>query len=435
MQSKSIKNSSELRKAFSILLSGTLIVSVLGFISTALIARSLGSDIFGIFAIMTSLTLIIDKLINFQTWQGLIHFGAKYLSNNNEIIDEIKFKKTVNSFFMLDIITSILGFLFSILIISYIYNYFSWPPEYWNYIIIYLFSLLFKFSSFSLGIYRLFNKHYLQMKISTLVTIIRLVLILFLYYYESTLGFYLIAWALTEVILNITLTVNAFKIIKSKYIKKNQFSVGINKKMELFRFSFWTNVAGIVDLPAKELDTLIVGFLAGDKEAGFYKLAKQCMSMIGRLASPLYQAIYPIQVKIITDNKKRDALKLTKSVSLKITLFSFIFIAISYFIIDDLIITFLGTSYKDLIFIAFVAICIKSIDIIFTAYHALFIAYGFVKQNVILLSITNLALIIGFFILIPIGGSELAIYCIGFQAIITFLLKYIYIKRATRNEV
>ncbi|WP_158222411.1 oligosaccharide flippase family protein [Tamilnaduibacter salinus] len=61
----------------SVLLSGGLLVSLLGVVSVVLVARQLGPETFGIFALLTSTVLVVDRLVNFQSWQAVVRYGSK----------------------------------------------------------------------------------------------------------------------------------------------------------------------------------------------------------------------------------------------------------------------------------------------------------------------------------------------------------------------
>lgn len=58
------------------LVSGSVLGGLLGLCATLLAARHLGPTAFGLIAIVMTYTAMADRLINFQTWQALIRYGA-----------------------------------------------------------------------------------------------------------------------------------------------------------------------------------------------------------------------------------------------------------------------------------------------------------------------------------------------------------------------
>jgi len=419
-----------LKKAFLVLLGGTLTASILGFISIGLVARGLGLENFGVFAIITSYLLIIDKLVNFQSWQALIKFGSIAQEFSlDEPEKKIEIQKVSAFCFSIDIFTALIGFLLAILLADLLCSYFEWDSDIYFTLLIYSCSMLFKFSSFGLGLFRLFNRHSLQAKIIVISAIVKFILTFIAFVLEQGLFTYLIIWGVTDILLNLLITLYAFLLLNSVTDSKNPFSAGFGFNKKLVHFVLWTNVSGLIDLPAKELDVMFVGILTSEKEAGLYKLAKQVMAMVGRLASPIYQSIYPIQVSNISKGTIQAAITLTNNVSIKLFSASAVVILLGYFALGDIVILILGESYRALIPIALLALIVKSLDTIFTSYHSLFIAFGYVKQNVLILLFANTLLVIGFYITVPYWGVDAALYCIAFQAFITLILKLIYIKK------
>jgi O-antigen/teichoic acid export membrane protein len=424
----------KLKKAFMVLLGGTLIASILGFASIGLVARGLGLERFGIFAIITSYLLIIDKLVNFQSWQALIKFGAIAQESSLDEVDKKNEIQKVSAFcFSIDLFTALLGFLLAILLAEPLCRYFEWDSDIYFMLLLYSGSMLFKFSSFGLGLFRLLNRHSLQANIIVISAIVKFILTFIAFVLEQSLFTYLIIWGLTDILLNLLITFYSVLLLNSVTGSKNPFSAGLGFNKPLVRFVLWTNVSGLIDLPAKELDVMFVGILTSEKEAGLYKLAKQVMAMVGRLGSPLYQSIYPIQVSNISKGTIQAAITLTNHVSIKLFSASAVVILLGYFALGDIVILILGESYRALIPIAFLALSVKSLDTIFTSYHSLFIAFGYVKQNVLILLFANTLMVIGFYITVPNWGVDAALYCIAFQAFITLVIKLIYIKRKNRH--
>ncbi|RLB71828.1 MAG: hypothetical protein DRH03_05415, partial [Deltaproteobacteria bacterium] len=69
---------------------------------------------------------------------------------------------------------------------------------------------------------------------------------------------------------------------------------GIGRRFPgLWRFVWTTNLNSSIRMSSRELDTLLVGGLAGVAAAGLYKVAKQFAGILGRFSDPLYQSIYP----------------------------------------------------------------------------------------------------------------------------------------------
>lgn len=412
---------SRLKNSFFALLGGTFFSSVLGFFSIGLIAKGLGLEQFGIFALCLSIVAVIDKVVNFQSWQALIKFGTDYLNNKkyNEFLRLVKFC------ILIDSITALLGLLIALIISPLIVMYFSWGDDSQTVLNIIIISLIFKFSSFSLGVFRLFDRNKEQALVQVYSSVIKLSLIGGCYLLDANVVYYALAWTISELVLNLCLSIQAILILKSKN-KKWFFPFDITMDKKVFKFVFWTNLTSLVDLPAKELDVVLLSVLTNETQAGLYRLAKQAMTIIGRLIGPLYQSIYPIQTDFIEKKKIADVMSFTKNITLKIGAFSILPILFSYFLMEYFVLNTLGREYIELIPIAIFAIFIKCIDVIFTLYHSLFIAFGYVKKNVQIVLVANIIMMLLFLIIVPIYGTYAAIACLFIQSMITFAWKYRY---------
>ncbi|ANS84197.1 Inner membrane protein YghQ [Vibrio scophthalmi] len=415
----------KLKRGFISLMGGTLISSVFGFISIALVARSLGVNQFGIFAIITSYALIIDKLFNFQSWQALIKFGSDALETDseNDILSICGFC------FSLDIVSSVISFTIALILSVFIIDYFAWGEQ--EKIALYIISIscLFKFSSYAIGVFRVFDENVVQAKILSYAAFIKCSLVVIAFSYNANIVVYALIWTLSELVLNIMNVISSYRIMNKRF-DGGKVKLGFtNSDSKIVKFVLWTNLSGAVDLPSKELDVFMVGILSSDSQAGLYKLAKQAMIIVGRLAGPMYQAAFPIQAKYVSKKDFKNTLLFTKHASIKSLYLSVAIVVFSFLSIDMVVNIFIGSNYSDLIPLALLAISVKALDTNLTLYHSLFIALGFVKKNVTIIFISNLIMMFLFVVLIPLYGAIGAVLTILFQSIMTFAWKLSYIKR------
>jgi O-antigen/teichoic acid export membrane protein len=67
---------SRVLKHAGVLLSGNAAASLLGLLSLLVAARHLGAQQFGTLVLIQTYALVIDRLINFQSWQAFIKYGS-----------------------------------------------------------------------------------------------------------------------------------------------------------------------------------------------------------------------------------------------------------------------------------------------------------------------------------------------------------------------
>jgi hypothetical protein len=69
----------QLFKNVGVLVSGDAVSSLFGLGYLALTTRALGARQFGVLVLVQTFAALVDRLVNFQSWQGLIKYGAEAL--------------------------------------------------------------------------------------------------------------------------------------------------------------------------------------------------------------------------------------------------------------------------------------------------------------------------------------------------------------------
>ncbi|MEE9434926.1 MAG: oligosaccharide flippase family protein, partial [Sphingorhabdus sp.] len=59
------------------------VTAVLSFFYLAIITRTLGPALFGVFALILSTNRLTVALLRFETWQTIVHFGIKHLEGGD----------------------------------------------------------------------------------------------------------------------------------------------------------------------------------------------------------------------------------------------------------------------------------------------------------------------------------------------------------------
>ncbi|MGJ8526421.1 hypothetical protein LMG33818_002172 [Halomonadaceae bacterium LMG 33818] len=104
-----------LKNAF-VLFSSNVGSALIGLLSLALASRTLGPDLFGILIIIQTYTRTISALLQFQSWQVIVRYGAPALVRRELPI----FKQVVNFSFALDIVSSVLAFSVAIMVLPWV---------------------------------------------------------------------------------------------------------------------------------------------------------------------------------------------------------------------------------------------------------------------------------------------------------------------------
>ena len=348
------KNPALLRlyKNAGILFAGNLSGSVINFLALAIITRALGLEMFGVFALLTAYISLIDRLVSFQTWQALIHFGTKSLHDNNH--------ENLSSLFAfgwgLDLFSSTLGFCLSFLGLVYLPHVFGLESVDRHIFLITASVLLLNWISTPTALLRLYDKFIYQAVFANVSAVLRFTgyLFFFLLGYESLLPFISI-WALSLIISRLYLFLMAIRVGR----QNNLFTKGsikivkmVSETPKLLSFVFITNLDGIVRV-VRDLDIFVVNMFLGMSGAGLYKLAREIARIPTQFTGPFYQAIYPDLSKFITNKEFKHFLNLMKQSSLTLGLIMVCGL-IGYVFIGELFIKlFFGAEYVDAFWVTF----------------------------------------------------------------------------------
>ncbi len=281
-----------LYKNAGILFSGNVSSAIITLVALGILTRSLGLEQFGIYALITAYIGIIDRLVSFQTWQALIHFGARNLEAN----ESGRLTSLLSFGYILDFASSLLGALFAVLGIMFIPSLFGLQNVDSHILFLASAVLLFNWVATPTAILRLFNKFYYQAIYLNLSAIIKLVgYALLLVAGSTSLIHYLSVWIISTISGRLFLFgVSLLEVKKNGLFKSGHlnFKDLFTETPGLWRFVLTTNLDGIVRI-IRDADIFIVNHILGASATALYKIAREIARIPTQLTGPFYQAIYP----------------------------------------------------------------------------------------------------------------------------------------------
>lgn len=292
---KNIFASGPFRKMFKntgLLLSGDTVSAVLGVLTFAITARALGTEKLGMLILIDAYVRIVDKLVNFQSWQFMIKYGAEALREKNPA----GFKALVKFGTLVDSATALVGCLVSIALAGVVARWQHWSPEMVRLALIYSAIVAFDVAGVPTGILRLFDKFKLFSMQKCVTSGIKFAGVVVAWALHCDLSGFLWVWMLTEIVDYVSLTAMAWIELHRRGYRNiwAEPLKGITKRYSgLWNFLISTNLTGSVKMGFREFDILIVGKLLGLTDVSLYKLAKKLCSALDRATNALFQALYP----------------------------------------------------------------------------------------------------------------------------------------------
>jgi O-antigen/teichoic acid export membrane protein len=284
-----------LRRLFKnagVLFSGNVAESLLGLASLAITARAMGVEQFGMLILITTYVLIVDKLINFQSWQAIIKYGADALEHKREE----DFESLIKLGFLLDGSTAVLGAVIAACAAWVVGGWLGWQQEHVLMAIAYSVTVLFNISGTPIAILRLFDKFKKTAAQQVYAAIIKLIGVSVAYIMDAGLWAFLFVWAVVDILGKILLLYYASRELTVRNITaigQCRISAISSRFHGIWRFVWTTNLHASVKLGIREVDIILVGGILGPAAAGLYKIVKAVGSTVVKVSDPLYHAIYP----------------------------------------------------------------------------------------------------------------------------------------------
>ena len=331
-------------KNAGILVSGDIIAAILGFFSFGILARSVGVNSLGIFTVIITYVTLIDKFVNFQSWQALIKYCDKIKS------DKSRFDGLLIFGMFIDLISALVAFFISINLCLLISSFFEWDEEIIRLIQFFSIGILFNIEGTPTAIFRMADRFIIFSKKAIIVATVKLVLYTYGLYNSSGFEYYIYSTLAAQIIGNIYFILKAFKYSNLQpfvYLHKKNIKAIFNYYPNFFNFIWISNIQSSLKLLTSLVDVLLVSKYVGNSAVGLLQVAKQFSKIFSQISSPLYKSIYPELTSLWNLNKFKEFKSLFfKSIKI-MTIFSVI-VYILFVIIGKLVIvSYVGQEFVD----------------------------------------------------------------------------------------
>ena len=298
---REVKEHKELFKNALWLFSSKSAKSVITAVETIILARILGVDKFGQLSIIIAYVAIINRFVDFRVWEGLIKYVGEYLEKN----DKEKALSVIKLSYCIDFVSGTSAFIISVILAFFATSFFNLQANSIELIVIYSLSLFINTANTtSEAIFRVFNEFKKITYLSTFEASIRLIFVVAALYMDYGLVGVLSAYVAASAIGFINRQYFVGIVLKGEGIKfwvKGKVKYLQGRYREIMWFFFNTTVGGTLRIADDNyLGVLALGHYFGSDLAGLYKIARSSIKIMTRFVDPLYEAIYPKMVEMIT---------------------------------------------------------------------------------------------------------------------------------------
>ncbi len=280
--------SSRILRDSSVLLLGNWLNLLLALITSALLARGLGTHDFGIMALSMTFVNFVIMFIDAQTDEALIRFMGAALARGE--------RDAALTFFYaalaLDTLVALVALAIVMLVVPPVAR--AYPDGAILERLVWIFLLTTPFNILQTNfesIFKTFKKFRLTTSIRITSSVFSLVLLVGL----ATQGVEAVIWGQVAVILVTFVLYTGFALwLMFKNLKGAQAQDFRGVFRQLLPFVLHTSFMGSLKSIAANIDILLLGALASTEAVGFYKLARSAVNLIALPVAPVTAVIYPM---------------------------------------------------------------------------------------------------------------------------------------------
>ena len=403
--------------------SGNTLFSICNFIQASLIVSYLGLNEFGTLVLTQSIVMTVTSITRPQTWQSYIKFTTNICDKRNKI--------TTTSY-IIDLIFGSVAILILVFIVFSFKNTTIINNNSIAFIPYFLFSALLLNNGTSIGVIRSCNGFTIYSLILSVTSILRILALFIILEKIPSLTNAIICIVVTEFIFSICTICFAGYLLKKNNYKK--ISVSISERIKYLKFSLWTNVQAILDVPVSHLDRILIGMIIDTDSVGIYQLIRRIGQFMGQLIEPINQLLLPNFVTNINKgNIQQIRTETTTMTKLVIPLCMITSISVyfttsywDHFLFSDQMFVWRNEL---LIFMTF-----QSLALAFSWLDITFLALGKMKESAVISFFANTIFLILLYILGYEFGIIGIIFAIGIQYFIYNGSKLLIMRRFWRNS-
>ena len=289
------------------LLGGRGFSALASIVYLGLAARTLGPIGFGLFTLIQTYGQLTTNLIQFQSWKGVIRFGAVH----NASKEPERLARLLGFTAMLDWSSALAGAVIAAGGVFLIAPLFHWAGDQQRQAAAFAVALLLTSGATPTGMLRLFDRFDLLTYSEAIAPAVRVIGALLAWVMGGGVTAFLIVWALAA--LGQTLATWASAIL----VHGNRLSLGpaayrgaIAENPGLWRFMLQTSLSSSLGFFWLQAGTLAVGAVAGPATAGGFRLADRLATGISKSTETVTRALYPELARLVASNDRATLHKL-----------------------------------------------------------------------------------------------------------------------------
>jgi O-antigen/teichoic acid export membrane protein len=303
------------------LLGGQGLAGLFGLLFLAIAARALGPARFGLFVIALTYGQLFSNISHFESWKGVIRFGALHLAENRQI----ELSRLLGFTATLDWASAIGGAAIAIAAAFLVGPLINWPAEVQREAAVFAAVLIVASGGTPTGILRLFNRFDLLAYTEGFAPLFRSLVAIIAWLAGGGVSAFLAGWALGAVLQLVATWVAALVVYRGRLaLGRRSFRAARNENHGLWNFMWRTSLSSSMRYISMQAGTLAVGSVAGPATAGGFRLADRIATATTKPSEQLARVIYPELAHLVASNDR----ELLRRLLVRSALISLIFAAV-----------------------------------------------------------------------------------------------------------
>jgi len=335
-----------------VLLGGRAVNAPFSLLHTALAIRLLGGYGFGLIAMMYAFARTLGDVVDFQSWQVVLHYGLGPLTRK----DTRAFHRILGFTLALDALSGLAGCIIGVTTSLCAMHLLGWPQSIHFIGAAYMLSVMFMTTATATGILRVLNRYDLISVQSTSATIVRLIGTLLLYTLHGTFIEMAAVWFLAEAVAWSLLYGFAWRELHQHGLTQNFWrnarstipdilSGKIRREFPgIWHFAITNNANSTLALAFGHVGTLIVGAMLGPASAGYYRIASQLAAGVAKPVTLIQTTLYPEMARMWQERTPGRLYKLSAQIALLAGAFGTILLIIALFAGKPLLTLIMGAA-------------------------------------------------------------------------------------------
>ena len=273
---------------------GKSISGCLSLIYLALAVRALGVDAYGQLILIYSFAQLVSAVVQFQTWQPILHFGTPALEEKRFG----DFRRIVRFALGLDAASALVGMLLVGGGIWLIGPHIDLSPEILPLASGFGLAVPFIIAASPNGLLRLFDRFDLLLLEDNVEAVVRLIGALGIFVFGGGLTAFVVVWAVSVVASGGTCAVLAWREIRRRDVWREgeapSSPLPLGQQFPgIWRFVWSTNFNSTIKLARPHIATILIGGVIDSTEAGLFRIAQQIAEALAKPLKLMTPVIYP----------------------------------------------------------------------------------------------------------------------------------------------